>query len=285
MVARPAVDAIAEALKRWLPARLAYALVRVKNVLIGMYFYRLMRKYPRQSQQRILDMVRDAVGPGVDVERHFRPSYKPWDQRLCLVPDGDLFASLRAGSASVVTDQIESFTEHGIRLVSGQELPADLIVTATGLRMNVLGDVKISLDGRPADLTQGLVYKGLMQAGLPNRANTLGYTNASWTLKADLTARYVCRLLKHMDRHGYTVCTPVPDASVRPEPILTFTSGYVQRGLAMLPKQGHRKPWRLDQNYLLDVMTLRFKPIDDGVLSFGRAAAGAGAVPSAQAAA
>jgi len=276
VVARPARDAIAEVLKRFLPARLAYALVRAKNVLIGMYFYRLARKYPQQTQKRILDMVREAVGPGVDVERHFKPSYKPWDQRLCLVPDGDLFSSLRAGSASVVTDQIESFTEHGIRLQSGQELPADLIVTATGLQMNVLGDVKISLDGRPADLTQGMVYKGLMQGGLPNLINTMGYTNASWTLKADLTARYACRLLKHMDRHGYTVCVPVQDASVRPEPILGFSSGYVQRGLPLLPKQGHRKPWRLDQNYLLDVLTLRFRAIDDGVLSFGRAASDAG---------
>ncbi len=155
-------------------------------------------------------------------------------------------------------------------------MPADLIVTATGLQMNVLGDVKVSLDGRPADLTQGLVYKGLMQSGLPNMANTLGYTNASWTLKADLTARYVCRLLKHMDRHGHTVCMPVQDAAVPPEPILTFSSGYVQRGLPLLPKQGDRKPWRLDQNYVLDVLTLRFKAIDDGVLSFGRATIDAG---------
>ncbi len=273
VVARPARDAIAEALKRWLPARLAYALVRVKNVSIGMYFYRLARKYPRQTQQRIMDMARAAVGPGFDVERHFKPSYKPWDQRLCLVPDGDLFDSLRAGSASVVTDQIDRFTENGIRLQSGQELPADLIVTATGLQMNVLGDVKISLDGQPADLSQGMVYKGLMQGGLPNLANTMGYTNASWTLKADLTARYVCRLLQHMDRHGHKVCTPVPDADVQPEPILNFSSGYVQRGLAVLPKQGHRKPWRLDQNYLLDMLTLRFRAIDDGVLSFGQPAA------------
>ncbi len=276
VVARPAIDTVAEAIKRWLPARLAYALVRAKNVLIGMYFYRLARKYPQQAQARIMDMVRAAVGAGIDVDRHFKPSYKPWDQRLCLVPDGDLFASLRAGTASVVTDQIERFTAHGIRLQSGQELPADLIVTATGLQMNVLGDVKISLDGRPADLTQGLVYKGLMQGGLPNLANTMGYTNASWTLKADLTARYVCRLLNHMDHHGHTVCTPVPDASVQPEPLLSFSSGYVQRALALLPQQGDRKPWRLDQNYLKDMLTLRFKPIDDGVLCFGHAAAVAG---------
>ena len=272
VVARPARDAVAEALKRWLPARGAYALVRAKNVLLNIYFYRLFRQYPVQSKARLVRMVRDALGPQFDVERHFTPRYKPWDQRLCLVPDGDLFGSLRSGRASVVTDRIETFTEHGIRLHSGQELPADIVVTATGLQMNVLGDVKISLDGQPVDLSQGLVYKGLMQSGLPNLANTLGYTNASWTLKADLTARYVCRVLRHMDRHGYTVCTPVQhDPSVVPEPVLGFSSGYVQRALPLLPQQGDRKPWRLDQNYLLDLLTLRFDRIDDGVLTFGRA--------------
>jgi monooxygenase len=272
VVARPARDAIAEALKRFLPGRLAYVLVRAKNVLLGMYFFRLMRKYPEQSKARIMGMVRDAVGPDIDVDRHFAPTYNPWDQRLCLVPDADLFTSLRKGSSSVVTDTIEGFTESGIRLQSGQELPADIIVTATGLQMNVMGDVKVSLDGRPVDLTTGLVYKGLMQSGLPNLANTLGYTNASWTLKADLTARWVCRLLNHMDRHGHTTCTPIHDGSVKPEPIISFTSGYVQRALPLLPKQGDRKPWRLDQNYLLDLITLRFKSIDDGALKFDRPA-------------
>jgi len=272
VVARPARDAIAEALKRFLPGRLAYALVRAKNVLLGMYFFWLMRKYPEQTKTRIMGMVRDAVGPEIDVDRHFAPSYNPWDQRLCLVPDADLFTSLRKGSSSVVTDTIESFTESGIKLQSGQELPADIIVTATGLQMNVMGDVKVSLDGRPADLSQGLVYKGLMQSGLPNLANTLGYTNASWTLKADLTARWVCRLLNHMDRHGHTTCTPVHDGGVKREPIISFTSGYVQRALPLLPKQGDRKPWRLDQNYLLDLITLRFKSIDDGALQFDQPA-------------
>tara|TARA_B110000259_G_scaffold187923_1_gene244019 strand:+ start:1542 stop:3962 length:2421 start_codon:yes stop_codon:yes gene_type:complete len=273
VVARPAIDATAQALRRYLPAHLAYALVRAKNVLVSTYFYRLARKYPRQTQQHITAMAREALGPGIDADRHFKPSYKPWDQRLCLVPDGDLFTSLRSGKASVVTDQIARFTKNGIVLMSGQELPADIIVTATGLQMNVFGDVTISLNGQVADLTQGLVYKGLMQGGLPNLANTMGYTNASWTLKADLTARYVCRLLKYMDHHGMNVCMPVPDTAVQPEPILSFSSGYVQRGLAILPKQGDRKPWRLDQNYLLDLLTLRFKAIDDGVLSFGRSPA------------
>jgi cyclohexanone monooxygenase len=192
---------------------------------------------------------------------------------VCLVPDGDLFQSLRDGRASVVTDTIESFTEHGIRLQSGQELPADIVVTATGLQLELLGGVKLSLDGRPVDLSQALVYKGLMYSGVPNLANTFGYTNASWTLKADLSSRFVCRLLRHMDRHGQSHCTPQPDGTVQAVPFLDFTSGYVQRALPLLPRQGAHKPWRLDQNYLLDVMTLRFSRLDDGVLRFGTAKA------------
>ena len=192
----------------------------------------------------------------------------PWDQRVCLVPDGDLFNSLREGRASVVTDRIERFTEHGIRLQSGQELPADIIVTATGLQLNVLGDIRLAIAGVPVDLSQALIYKGMMYGGVPNLASTFGYTNASWTLKADLTADYVCRLLNHMDRHGQASCTPQRDPAVATEPFLSFTSGYVQRALAMLPKQGDRKPWRLDQNYLLDLLTLRLGRVDDGVVAF-----------------
>ena len=270
IVALPARDPIAQGLKRVLPARWAYALVRAKNVLLTMGLYSYLRKYPARGTARIAGLVRRALGPQFDVARHFTPRYKPWDQRLCLVPDGDLFKSLRSGRASIVTDTIDTFTENGIRLQSGQELAADIVVTATGLQMNVLGDVKVSLGGQPVDLRQGLVYKGLMQSGLPNMANTLGYTNASWTLKADLTARYVCRLLRHMDRHGYAVCTPRYDPTVVHEPVLSFSSGYVQRALPMLPQQGDRKPWRLGQNYLSDVWTLRFGRIEDGVLGFER---------------
>jgi cyclohexanone monooxygenase len=274
VVARPATDAIAQTLKRWLPAGLAYRLIRLKNIVISLYFYRLARKYPVQAKARLLAMVREAVGPGVDVDRHFTPSYKPWDQRLCLVPDGDLFKALREGRASVVTDQIDRFTPQGIRLGSGELLPADVIVTATGLQLNVLGDVALSLDGAPVDPAQLLVYKGMMFSGLPNLANTFGYTNASWTLKADLTARYFGRLLRHMDRHGQTVFTPIRGADVTPEPFLDFTSGYVQRAVAMLPKQGNRTPWRLYQNYVLDLITLRFGKVADGVMAFGRGGRG-----------
>ena len=270
VVARPAIDAIAETLKRWLPAGLAYFLIRAKNVLVGLYYYRLMRKYPEPSKARLVGMVRQALGPQFDVDKHFMPHYKPWDQRLCLVPDGDLFQTLRAGRASVATDQIATLTPQGIQLQSGEVLKADVIVTATGLQLNVLGDVKLSLAGVPVNPADLLVYKGMMFSGLPNLANTFGYTNASWTLKADLTARYFCRVLRHMDRHGQTVFTPTRGANVAPEPFLDFTSGYVQRAAALLPKQGDRKPWRLYQNYVLDLLALRFGKVADGVMAFTR---------------
>jgi monooxygenase len=274
VVARPATDAIAEALKRWLPMGLAYRLIRTKNIVVGQYFYRLMRKYPEQAKARLLSLAREALGPQFDVAKHFTPHYKPWDQRLCLVPDGDLFQSLREGRASVATEQIETFTPQGIRLRSGQLLPADVIVSATGLQLNLLGDAKLSLDGVPVDPASLLVYKGMMFSGLPNLANTFGYTNASWTLKADLTARYFCRVLRHLDRSGQTVFTPIREAGVAPAPFLDFTSGYVQRASAMLPQQGDRKPWRLHQNYLLDLLALRFGKVADGVMAFTRAGRG-----------
>jgi cation diffusion facilitator CzcD-associated flavoprotein CzcO/acetyl esterase/lipase len=270
VVARPAQDTIAAFLKRWLPAKVAYRLVRVKNVAINMHYYRLARKYPKQAKARLVGFVQQALGPGFDVARHFTPHYNPWDQRVCLVPDGDLFKAIRSGRASVATDQIDTFTERGIRLRSGEELEADVIITATGLQLNVLGDIKLSLEGVPCDLSQMLVYKGTMYSGIPNLANTFGYTNASWTLKADLTSRYVCRLLNYMDRHDIAVATPVRGPGVASEPLLDFTSGYVLRAVEQLPKQGDRKPWRLYQNYLLDQLVLRLGRVDDGVMAFGR---------------
>ena len=274
VVARPAVDAVAESLKRWLPEGLAYRLIRGKNVLVGIYLFHLLRKYPHQAKSRLVKMVKEELGSDFDVAKHFTPSYKPWDQRLCLVPDGDLFKTLREGRASVVTDHIDRFTPEGISLRSGEVLPADVIVTATGLQLNLLGDVRLSLGGVPVDTSDMLVYKGMMFSGLPNVVNTFGYTNASWTLKADLTARYFCRLLRHMDRHEKTVFTPTRDNKTQPEPFLDFTSGYVQRAAAWLPKQGDRKPWRLYQNYVLDLLTLRFGQVDDGVMAFKKAPKG-----------
>lgn len=266
----PRVDAVARWLEHWLPTGLAGRLVRAKNVLLQAAFFQLARRYPARTRARLIALVRAQLPAGYDVERHFTPTYLPWDQRLCLVPDGDLYAAIRAGRASVVTDTIERFTEQGIRLASGQELPADLVVTATGLELNVLGDVRLTLDGVPCVPAQTLVYKGMMYSGVPNLACTFGYTNASWTLKADLTARYLCRLLAHMDRRGYTVCTPQPDPAVGSAPFLDFSSGYVQRALPLLPRQGDRRPWKLYQNYLLDWLTLRLGRVDDGVMRFGR---------------
>ena len=278
--ARPAVDAVAQWLQRWLPATWAYRLVRAKNVLMQQIFYRLARRHPARAKAHLVGLVRRQLPPGFDVERHFTPRYAPWDQRVCLVPDGDLFAALRSGRAEVVTDAIEGFTETGIRLASGRELPADVVVTATGLELQVWGGIRVSLDGVPVDASRTLVYKGLMNSGVPNLFTTFGYTNASWTLKADLTARWVCRLITHMDRHGHTTCTAVHDPSVGTEPFVDFSSGYVQRALPLLPRQGDRPPWKLYQNYARDWLTLRLGRIDDGVLAFGRAAPGPAGTPA-----
>ncbi len=198
VVARPSEDALANRMRRWLPAKAAYALTRWKRVLLGMYFYGLCQRKPEKVKSLLLGGVRAYLGPDYDVDKHFTPRYKPWDQRLCLVPDGDFFLALRKKKASVVTDQIECFTETGVKLKSGEELPADLVVTATGLELKVLGGLQLSVDGQPVDLAQTVSYKAMMYSGVPNLAVSMGYTNASWTLKCDLTCEYVCRLLNHM---------------------------------------------------------------------------------------
>ncbi len=214
-----------------------------------------------------------ALPPGYDVDTHFNPRYNPWDQRLCLVPDADLFKALRDGGAEIVTDRIETFTEGGIRLESGAELEADVVVTATGLNLLFLGGARIAVDGEEPDLARALTYKGMMLSDVPNFAYTLGYTNASWTLKADLTSEYVCRLLNHMDAGGYGICTPrVTDPSVTEQPLLDFNSGYVLRSIEQLPKQGSKEPWKLRQNYPLDLRTLRHGAIEDGAMQFSNPA-------------
>jgi cation diffusion facilitator CzcD-associated flavoprotein CzcO len=269
IVARPSQDPTATWLREHLPAKLAAVAARWKSVVLGMYFYSLARRKPAMTKQAIVRMAQQALGPDYDVATHFTPRYNPWDQRLCLVPDADLFQAIKAGKASVVTDHIETFTESGLRLRSGEELPADIIVTATGLVMKVLGGVEIEVDGKPVVPSQTMSYKGMMYSDVPNLASAMGYTNASWTLKCELTAAYVCRLLTYMQRHGYTHATPRRhDPSVTAEPLLTFTSGYVQRALDTLPRQGSRRPWRLYQNYALDLLTLRFGRVNDGVLEF-----------------
>jgi monooxygenase len=217
----------------------------------------------------ILGGVKMALGPEYDVTKHFTPRYNPWEQRLCLVPDGDLFKSIRDKRASVVTNEIDTFTRNGIKLKDGSELEADIIVTATGLVLQVLGGLEVSVDGRTVDFARTLNYKGMMYSDIPNMASAFGYTNASWTLKCDLTCEYVCRLINYMDRNGYRQCTPHNlDPDVTELPSVDFSSGYVQRSIAKLPKQGSKRPWRLYQNYALDIVTLRYGKIDDGVMQY-----------------
>lgn len=273
VVSRPAEDQLANRLRRHLPARLAYGLTRWRNVLLTMFFYNLARRRPERFKQQVIGGVRRHLGRDYDVATHFTPSYNPWDQRLCLAPDADLFHAIKAGRASVATDGIETFTETGIKLRSGAELPADIIVTATGLNLKVLSGMEITVDGVRFEPSQAMSYKGMMYSDVPNLATAFGYTNASWTLKADLTCEYVCRLLRYMDRHGYAQCTPTRDPGVTEAPFLDFTSGYVQRAIQQLPKQGAKRPWRLHQNYAVDLLTLRFGRLNDGTLRFARRAA------------
>jgi len=268
IVTRPGEDPVAKRLRRVLPVGLAYAATRWKNVLLGSYFYQLARRRPERFAQRLIGMAAAQLGPEVDVATHFTPRYKPWDQRLCLVPDGDLFREIRAGRATVVTDTIDHFTPDGIRLASGKTLPADIVVMATGLKLNILGDIVLTVDGERRVPGDGMTYKGMMLADVPNLVLTFGYTNASWTLKADLTAEYVCRLLRHMDRTGQPIAVARTDPTVQAEPFLSFTSGYVQRAATVLPRQGDRRPWRLYQNYLKDMLTIRYGRVADGVLQF-----------------
>lgn len=271
ILALPSEDFIANRLRGKVPVRLAYNLVRWKNVLIGMYLYNKARQKPEKTKQWILRLAQKALGPDCDVAKHFSPRYNPWEQRLCLIPDGDLFRAIRDGKASVVTDEIETFTEKGLRLRSGEELKADIIVTATGLKVQLMGGMEVRVDGAQVRLSRAMAYKGMMYSDVPNLASSFGYTNASWTLKSDLTAEYVCRLLKHMGSGGYDTCTPRKrDASIAEEPAIDFSSGYIQRALDVLPKQGSKRPWRLYQNYALDLLEFRFAALDDGTMEFTR---------------
>lgn len=266
VVSRPAEDKVANWLRARLPAKAAYGVTRWKNVLLGMVFYRLAKKRPERFKARLIGMVRDHLGPDFDLA-HFTPTYNPWDQRLCLVPDADLFQAIKRGDASVATGTIDHFTRTGIRLASGEDLAADIIVTATGLELQLLSDVRFSKDSVPIDLSQALQYKGMMFSDVPNLAYTFGYTNASWTLKADLVATYVCRLLNTMKKRNMRQVTPHNgDADMATEPFVDFTSGYIKRAEHMLPKQGARKPWKLNQNYALDVLALRLGSVDDDMV-------------------
>jgi monooxygenase len=270
IVTLPSEDPIAGFLRRVLPDRAAYFLTRWKNVLLQAGFYRLARWRPQLVRRLIRRGVERRLPPDFDVDTHFEPRYNPWDQRVCLVPDGDLFEALSEGRASIVTDEVETFTERGVLLRSGAELEADIAVAATGLDLLAFGGIELAVDGQPVDLPETLAYKAMMLRGVPNFVFAAGYTNASWTLKVDVTFEYLCRLLRHMDEHGYRQATPLnvaPDVEKRPF-FLDFEAGYVMRSLHKFPKQGSKRPWRLDQNYPRDIRVLRHGPIDDAAMVF-----------------
>lgn len=272
VVSRPDTDAVANTLRALLPDRLAYGLTRWKNVRLQQWLYRRTRTHPEQVKRRLLDMVRKELGPDFDVETHFTPSYDPWDQRLCLVPNSDLFRAIRDGRASVVTDTITTFTEDGVQVSSGQVLPADIIVTATGLELVTLGEVDLVVDGRPVDIASTWSYKGFAYSDVPNLASAFGYINASWTLRADLICEYVCRLLHHLRDTDTVQCTPrlrTADRSMEPRPwIDDFSAGYMQRAVHLMPRQGDREPWINPQNYARDRAMFRSSPVEDGVMRF-----------------
>jgi len=255
-----------------LPDKAAYAITRWKNVIMQQYIYRRTRTEPEKVKQMLLDMVREELGPDYDVETHFTPNYNPWDQRLCLVPNGDLFEVIKSGQVSVVTDHIDTFTKTGLRLKSGQELEADIIVTATGLNLVVSGDIAFTVDGRSVDFAQTFTYKGTMYSDVPNLVSIFGYVNASWTLRADLMAEYACRLLNHMDKKGVRQCTPRlrdADRNMPTRPwIEEFSPNYMQRVMHLLPKQGDREPWINSQDYSRDKKLFRHGALEDGVLIF-----------------
>ncbi|HVP02060.1 MAG TPA: NAD(P)/FAD-dependent oxidoreductase [Solirubrobacteraceae bacterium] len=276
IVAIPGEDPLALLVRRLLPERLAYPLVRWKNIALTMLVFQLSRRQPSLVKRLIRRGLERQLPPGYDIDADFTPRYNPWDQRMCVVPDGDLFAAIRAGRASVVTDTVDTFTESGLRLGSGAELEADLIITATGLELQALGGAELVVDGRPVELAQTLGYKGMMLSDVPNMAMALGYTNASWTLKCDLTCEYVCRLLNHMAARGYAMCVARNRDPNRPtEPFIDLASGYVQRSIARFPRQGLRTPWRLHQNYARDIAMLRYGPLEDEAMEFSPAPAGA----------
>ena len=263
----PGRDPVATRLKR-LPTKVSYPIVRWKAILLAVATYQLAQRRPQLVKNALRKMTAKQLPPDVDVDVHFKPAYDPWDQRLCFVPDGDLFKAMRSGKASVVTDHIESFTETGIRLRSGEELEADVIVTATGLVLKAMGGVELVVDGAPVTMSETMTYKALMLSDVPNFVFTIGYTNASWTLKADLVADFVCRLLTYLDEHGVRRAVAPRDPSVGEEQLIDFSSGYILRALDELPRQGDREPWKLRQNYLKDMRSINHDRIDDGVLTF-----------------
>ena len=269
MVSRPSIDGMARWLLRNMGPRVAHGLARWKNVLYGQFIFNLARKRPAAVKRRLINMLSAQLPAGYDVKTHFTPHYNPWDQRICLVPDGDLFKSIKNKTVQIVTDQIERFTPSGIFLKSGAELPADVVVTATGLQAQLSSAMPMHIDGELIDFSKRVGYKGMMFGGVPNFASVFGYTNASWTLKADLVCEFVCRMLNHMQSHQLRQCMPLPPDPAMPVlPWIDFSSGYLQRVMHLLPKQGTQKPWKLNQSYFKDLLWLRYGSLHDGVMRF-----------------
>ena len=269
VISRPSEDAINKFLRKFLPIKVTYFLIRWKNILWQSYTFYLARKFPERIKQGILDLLKDELGPDFDIKKHFTPFYKPWDQRMCLVPDSDLFSAIKKKQASVVTDKIKEFESDGILLESGKKITTDIIVTATGIELNSLNDINVTIDKTKINPHERLTYKGMMLSGVPNFALSFGYVNASWTLRADLTCEYVCRLINLMDKKGVDCCAPIDDQSAYgDDDLIDFTSGYVQRGLRLMPKQGNKAPWKNYQNYIKDIFAVRLFSIKDSNLNF-----------------
>lgn len=271
LISMPAEDAQANWLRRHLPAKLAYDLTRLRKVLFQQFFFRLARSRPQKTKERLLGLLREQLGPDYDLDTHFTPRYNPWEERLCLVPDNDMFIAIREGKASVVTDHIDEFTEKGIKLKSGKELEADIVITATGLNLQVLGGTEVYVDGEKVDTGKSFAYKGAMLSDVPNLAFVFGYTNASWTLRADLICEYACRLVNYLGEYGLASATPRMREHLEEKPFVDFSSGYFQRAKNILPKQTAMAPWKQNQSYAHDLMDLRFGALEDGVLEFKRA--------------
>jgi cation diffusion facilitator CzcD-associated flavoprotein CzcO len=276
VISRPARDRLADFLRAVLPDEIAHTLVRVKDVLVQLFFYKLARWRPKLIARGLREEAAKLLPPGYPVEKHFSPRYNPWDQRLCLVPNADLFEAISSGKASIVTDTIETFDETGIRLSSGERLDADVVVTATGLKVLPIGGARLSVDGRVLRAHDLLVYKGMMLSDVPNLAFCVGYTNASWTLRADLSSRYVCRVLNHMEQNGFDVAMPRSEtAGPGRQPLFHFNSGYVLRSLGEMPQQGDHAPWTVRQNYVLDYFETLYSRVDDEAMAFAKASGSA----------
>ena len=269
VVSGPSEDALNKFLRKILPVRLTYFLIRWKNILYQSFTFFMARKYPERTKNKILELAKNELGPDYDINKHLTPSYKPWDQRICLVPDSDLFEAINDKKASIVTDTIKEFQSNGVLLNSGERIEADVIITATGIELNALNDINVSIDDVKVNPNERLTYKGMMLSGVPNFAISFGYVNASWTLRADLTCEYVCRLINLMDKKDVSCCEPIDDKNAYgDDELIDFTSGYVQRGLNQMPKQGNKAPWKNYQNYLKDIFAVRLFSIKDSNLNF-----------------